>query len=117
MAVRPTADELAFVALHRSHAAYVRERTRLDPTLEEDRGDESIYIEVDSDGSGRLMVRPEDPDERPLQVCLWLDAASGASIVDGAREALELSRMEREAERERIRQIRKRAAQQMNAAK
>jgi hypothetical protein len=90
-----TQDERDLVALHRAVVEYVRERTRYDPTLLDQREPEMVYFQLDTDTSGCLVVEPEDPNKTRARVCTWASLSKAAGVVDKQREALVALRLER----------------------
>jgi hypothetical protein len=101
--VRLDDSERALVLAHRALNAYVREWTCFDPTLEKPRPEGMISFRLEADGSGDVLFTPMRPRASKRGgdriICTWTELASAAGIIDAARNALELSRLERERDR------------------
>jgi hypothetical protein len=90
-----TTDERALVDMHRAFRAYVFERMRLDPTLDEPRAEEHT-LELHPDTSGRIVVEPDDPNENRFSVASWHMLQEAPAAVEAARADLETARRARE---------------------
>lgn len=98
--VRLDESERAIVLAFRALTAYVREWTRFDPTLDKPRAEGMISLRLEADGSGNAIFTPMRPRTSKRGgdriICTWTSLASAADTIDGARNALEVSRLERE---------------------
>lgn len=100
-----TQEERELIATRRAFLEYNAVRLAPDPTLvkDEDEGEDRVYIELNADLSGRMMVEPDGPCPKTFQVCSWPWIREAAAKISEARSAIELAREERN----RLRQVRK----------
>ena len=93
---RFTADEDALVALHRAFTAYVRERTCFDNTLDDAKPDDEVYVELHPDGSGALIIDPENPNLPNTRAASWLVVYGAELAIERATARLVEERVDRE---------------------
>ena len=95
--------EDALVAMHRALVEYQNERTRFDNTLDEAKPDDEVYVELHTDGSGFLVVDPEDPNEATTRPATWHDIHEARPAIDRLTRRLIEEREAREQRTQRSR--------------
>lgn len=94
--VRLDEQERALVATWRAFRAYVLERARLDPTLDDPKPDDDLELRLGIDGAGFVHVDPEDPNLDEFDAVEFYDLQTAAAKIDAKRKIIELARIERD---------------------